>query len=370
MVVQWLRKRTAVTEAAPAAPPSADAPTPPVPYPAEAGYGMPAEWAPHLRTWMEWPCRPETFGGEVETARDAYAAVAKAISRFEPVTVITRPDNVASVSLACGGGVNILSMDHDDAWMRDNGPTFLTRDDGLVAGVAWGWNAWGRQYKDFQRDAKVGRALLEHLGLPVFDAPLVMEGGSFHTDGEGTLLVTEQCLLNPNRNPDLSRADIETALKRYLGVVKVIWLGNGLEDDETDGHVDNVACFARPGVVLVHGVTDKTDPDQAVMADNVARLQAATDAAGRALDIIPVDAPRRRRRTEQGRRMTTSYINFYICNGGIVAPMFEDANDRKALDILSRAFPGRDVVQVPVLDILEGGGGIHCITKQQPAVAA
>jgi len=337
------------------------------PYPAEAGYAMPAEWSPHARTWIEWPCRPETFGGEIEAARDAYAAVAKAIAAYEPVTVIARPDNVASVSLKCGGGVNILSMDHDDAWMRDNGPTFLTRDDGLVAGVAWRWNAWGRLYKDFDRDAKVGRALLDHLGLPAFDAPLVMEGGSFHTDGEGTLLVTEQCLLNPNRNPDLDKQQIEAALKQYLGVVKVIWLGKGLEDDETDGHVDNVACFAKPGTVLVHGVSDKSDPDYAVMQDNIGRLEAATDAAGNRLEIIALDAPKRRKRSSGGDRMTLSYINFYACNGAVIVPMFEDGNDRKAAEALGKVFPKREVVQVPALDILEGGGGIHCITKQQPA---
>ena len=326
---------------------------------------MPAEWAPHLRTWIEWPCRDETFSGQIDLARDAYAAVAQAIAAFEPVTIITLPENVASVSLRCGNGVGILSLPHDDAWMRDNGPSFLTREDGLVAGVAWRWNAWGRLYERYERDASVAHDLLEYLQFPIFEAPLVMEGGAFHTDGAGTLLVTEQCLLNPNRNPEMSRAEIELALKRYLGVIKVIWLGQGLIGDETGGHIDNIACFVAPGRVLLHTVKDPDDPNYKIMADNRVRLEEASDANDRQLEILELEAPATLS-SIKNQNNVRSYVNFYLCNGAAILPSFEDSADRKAIETLAKAFPDRRLVQIPALDIVAGGGGIHCMTKQQP----
>lgn len=333
--------------------------------PAEDGFFMPAEWTPHARCWMEWPARAETWGDGIEQAREAYGEVANAIARFEPVTIITKPKNVAEVSLQTGAGIATFSLPHDDSWMRDNGPTFVVDGQGNVAGVHWRWNAWGNQYPDHERDAAVGQAVLEHLGMRRYAAPIVMEGGAIHTDGEGTILTTESVVLNPNRNPGVSREEMERILCGYLGGRKVIWLGGGLQDDETGGHVDNIACFARPGVVLALSSTDPSDGNYATLADNIARLRDATDAQGRTLEVVEIEQPRARRLPD-GRRMALSYINFYIANGGVVMPAFEDPQDDRAFDALSRAFPDREIVQVPALDIVRGGGGIHCITQQQP----
>lgn len=335
--------------------------------PADDGFFMPAEWGPHKRCWMAWPCRTELWGEGLDAARDAYTEVAKAIADFEPVTMVANGAEIAEVSLRFGAGVALLPLAHDDSWMRDNGPTFLVDGTGGLAAVDWRFNAWGGKYDAYESDAAVAGAILKHLDVPAYQAPLVLEGGSIHVDGEGTLLTTEQCLLNPNRNPRLSRAQIEEHLRAYLGVRRVIWLGQGLEDDETDGHVDNLACFVQPGVVLALSTDDPDDGNYAALQDNLARLRAAKDAAGRELEIVEISQPARRM-GEDGRRLALSYINFYIANGGVVMPSFEDAKDTAAFDIVSQWFPGRVVRQIPMLDIVVGGGGIHCITQQQPAV--
>src|SRR5512145_678031 len=247
--------------------------------PAEDGFFMPPEWAPHARCWMQWPCREPLFGEHLRAAREAYAEVAQTIAEFEPVTMIASPEHVVEASLKCGPGVSTFSLPLDDSWCRDSGPTFVVNAAGEVAGIDWKWNAWGNKYPDHQRDAAVARAVLDHLGMRRHAAPLVLEGGAIHVDGEGTLLTTESCLLNPNRNPDLGREEIEELLRQYLGVRKIIWLKGGLEDDDTDGHVDNVACFARPGLVLALSSGDPADGNYAMLNDNLERLRAATDAA-------------------------------------------------------------------------------------------
>ena len=327
---------------------------------------MPPEWAPHARCWMQWPCREPLFGEHLQAAREAYAEVAQTIAEFEPVTMIASPEHVVEASLKCGPGVSTFSLPLDDSWCRDSGPTFVVNARGEVAGVAWKWNAWGDKYPDHQRDAQVSRAVLEHLGMRRYAAPLVLEGGAIHVDGEGTLLTTESCLLNPNRNPDLGRAEVEELLRQYLGVRTILWLNGGVEDDDTDGHVDNVACFVRPGLVLALNSSDPADGNYAMLTENIERLRASTDAAGRSLEVVPIEQPRRREMAD-GRRLALSYVNFYIANGGIVMPAFEDPQDRHAYDIVQRAFPDRRVMQVPATEIVFGGGGIHCITQQQPA---
>jgi len=337
-----------------------------MPLPVDQGFSMPAEWAPHSRCWMAWPCREDLWGEGLEVARIAYAEVATAISQFEPVTMLANSGDVAEVSLSCGGSVSILPMDIDDSWVRDNGPTFLTGPEGALAGVAWGFNGWGEKYAPYDKDAALAKNLLEHTEIRRFEAPFVLEGGSITVDGEGTLITTEQCLLNPNRNPGMSKQDIEIQLCGHLGVEKIIWLGEGLEDDETDGHVDNIACFAAPGVVLALVTDDPEDGNRQALSDNLERLRSAKDAKGRSLEVVEVLQPKRRD-GEDGRRLGLSYINFYIANGGIVMPAFEDSNDDEALETIERCFPDRKVVQLLALDIVRGGGGIHCITQQQPA---
>lgn len=330
------------------------------------GMFMPAEWERHAACWMAWPCRESLWGDRLLHAQVAYARVAKAIQQFEPVRIIARPKDVAEARFACGRSVEVVPLEIDDSWLRDTGPTFLIDGQGRVAGVHWQFNGWGDRHRPYDKDARVGAALLEHLGMRCYEAPLVLEGGAISVDGYGSLLATEQCLLNPNRNPLLSRSDIEEDFALFLGVRRIIWLGEGFEDDETDGHVDNVACFAGPGRVLLNVCEDPADPNYRIMQDNLARLQAARDARGEKIEVIPLPQPERRLGAD-GRRLPLSYVNSYIANGGVVAPAFDDPADGRAAEVLQAAFPGRRVVQVPVADIVCGGGGIHCITQQQPA---
>jgi agmatine deiminase len=333
--------------------------------PREDGFRMPAEWAPHRRCWMAWPCREALWGERMEQARQAYAEVAQAIARFEPVTMIARPDLTASVSLYCGQGISVLPMPHDDSWTRDTGPSFLVDGKGGLAGVEWRFNGWGEASADYAQDARMAGRILDHVGCGRYQSTLVLEGGAIHVDGEGTGMVCETSILDSARNPGLGRAEVEAELGARLGLDKVIWLPAGLEDDETRGHVDNIACFVRPGVVLALASDDPKDANHAVLEANLELLRSSTDAQGRGLEVLTVNQPRRRDRGD-GRRLSLSYINFYITNGGIIMPGFADAMDAAAYKTLGAAFPDREVVQVDAADLLHGGGGIHCITQQQP----
>lgn len=332
--------------------------------PAEDGFYMPAEWAPHDRCWMSWPCRRELWGEGMLSAKAAYASVARAIAAFEPVTMLARPADVAEARLACGPTVGVSEMPLDDSWFRDNGPTFVVDGRGGLAGVTWNFNAWGARFHPWADDARAAATLLGRLGLPAYAAPLILEGGAIHVDGQGTLLATEECLLNDNRNPELTRQDIEATLAMHLGVRRIVWLGQGLSGDETDGHVDNLACFVRPGVVLLAGSDDPADENFERLRDNARRLSAARDAAGRSLEVVRIPLPPAT--WLDGRRLPVSYVNFYLANGAVIAPAFGAAEDEAALDILRRLFPDRRVVAVDSAAIAAGGGNIHCITQQQP----
>ncbi len=339
----------------------------PIVTPADRRFFMPAEWATHNRCWMIWPCREESFGSAagLAAARRAVAVIVEAIARFEPVVMIAHPNDAAQARGLLGQNATVVEEEISDSWARDVGPSFLIDDQGGVAGVDWGFNAWGMTYTDFAADAALARRILDRAGAQRFVGPLILEGGSISVDGQGTVLVTEQCLLHGNRNPHLSREDIEGFLQAYLGLEKVIWLREGLENDETDGHVDEIACFAAPGVVLLAGCEDPADPNHAIMAENRAILEAATDAQGRALTLVTLPQPSVRHHGHLG-RLTCSYANFYIANGGIICPAYDDPMDAVAQAVLENAFPGRVVVMVPCLDLLEGGGNIHCITQQEP----
>ncbi|MFQ5955578.1 MAG: agmatine/peptidylarginine deiminase, partial [Kiloniellales bacterium] len=289
--------------------------------PADDGFRMPAEWEPHERCWMAWPCREQSWGGELEAAREAYAAVAKAIAAFEPVTMIANPPEVAAASLSCGAGVEVLSLPHDDSWTRDTGPSFVTGAGGRVAGVDWRFDGWGGLVDRYDQDAALASRVLAHLEMPRYPVPLGFEGGAIHVDGEGTGLTTEAVVLDPRRNPGLGRVEAEAVLRAHLGLEKLIWLGQGLEDDDTGGHVDNVACFARPGVVLLLQAAED-DPNRARLEDNFDRLRGAIDAKGRELEVHRLAQPPRRDR-RVGRRMPLSHINFYLANGALIMPVFE-----------------------------------------------
>ncbi|HWQ88834.1 MAG TPA: agmatine deiminase family protein [Desulfitobacteriaceae bacterium] len=332
-------------------------------------YKMPAEWAAHARTFISWPvresmCYPENY----ETVCQGYADIILAIAEFEPVTVVVNPADVAILSSYFEKGtIEYLSLPHNDSWLRDNGPTFLVNEAGEVAGVNWRFNAWGGKYPPWDLDDQTAPQLLSQLGLKCFDAPLVLEGGSIHVDGEGTLLTTEECLLNNNRNPELSRDEIEKDLQKFLHVQKVIWLKNGLYGDETDGHVDNIACFAAPGKILMQVCHDPSDENYAITRTNMEILNKARDARDRKIEIIPIQQPPRQEYNKK--RLTLSYINYYFVNQGIILPVFggeAEETDRLAVEKLQAIFPARRVRTVNGMKIITEGGNVHCLTQQLP----
>jgi agmatine deiminase len=325
---------------------------------------MPPEWAPHDRCWMAWPCRAELWGARMAAARQAYADVAKAIARCEPVTVVARPELTAEASLQLGQGISVLPLAYDDSWLRDTGPTFVT-DGGVLAGVDWRFDGYGGRATQFSDDQRLAEAVCDRLSIERFVAPVVLEGGAIHVDGEGTCLVCASSVLDPTRNPGLDRAAMEAVLRDYLGIQTVIWLEQGLVDDPTGGHVDNLACFVRPGVVLALTCRDQQDANFAVLQDNLSRLRGAQDAQGRTLEVLEIEQPAARFR-DDGRRITASYVNFYLANGAAIIPMFDDAMDDAAERVIGTAFPDRQIVQIDAGDLVVGGGGIHCITQQQP----
>ncbi len=333
--------------------------------PREQGFVMPPEWASHERCWMAWPCRTEHWGERLAAARQAYADVAKAIVAFEPVTMIARPELTAEASLQCGQGVSVLPLEHDDAWIRDTAPTFVRNAEGLLAGIDWRFNGYGERSPEFADDAALAEKICRRLKVPRFEAPIVLEGGALHVDGEGTGLVCAASVLDPRRNPGRSQAEIEAVLRDQLGLETVIWLAQGLVDDATGGHVDNLACFARPGVVLALSGGEDDDANRPILEDNLARLRATRDAQGRELEVIEIPQPAARYR-EDGRRLTASYINFYLANGAIIVPIFDDPMDATAFHAIQAAFPDRQIVEIDAGDLIYGGGGIHCITQQQP----
>jgi agmatine deiminase len=315
-------------------------------YPIDDGYRMPPEWAPHTRCWMAWPCNQATFP-DLPAACNAYAEVARAIARFEPVTMIANPEHVPDARIRCGDAVGLLVDGR-----------------GGLGGVDWPFNNYGEIDPHYENDKVLARRMLEHSGGRRFEAPIILEGGAIHTDGQGTLLTTENVVLNPNRNPGLTRADAEEVFRAHLGVEKVIWLEKALDVDSTDGHVDNLACFVRPGVVAALVAEDPVDSHHAPLRENLERLQRAKDARGRPLEIIEICQPGRKE--FKGVRVCASYINFYIANGGVVVPVFDDPADRPAIEALEKAFPDRLVVPVPGIDIVRSEGCIHCITQQEP----
>jgi agmatine deiminase len=273
---------------------------------------------------------------------------------------------MAEASLACGPGIELVPIPLSDGWMRDIGPTFVTDGAGGIAGVDWTFNGWGGLHNDFAADAEVAAEMLKLKSYQRLTAPIVLEGGALSGDGAGTLLVTEECLLDPKRNPGKSKADLEETLALYLGARTVIWLGRGYDGDETRGHVDEIACFVKPGTVMLQVASDPEDPNYLIQHDNLARLRSARDAAGRQLEVLEIPQPARR--DHDTRRLTLSYINFVFANGGLIMPSFGDPNDDPAFRIFSNVFPDRNIIQLLADDLVIGGGGLHCITQQEPAV--
>jgi len=347
---------------------------------------MPAEYQRHGGCWMLWPERTDNWREGAKPAQAAFAAVAEAIALGEPVTMGVSAAQFENARARLSPRVRVVEMSCNDAWIRDCGPTFVVDARGRRRGVDWTFNAWGGLngglYFPWDRDEEVARKVLEIEGSDRYRASFVLEGGAIHVDGQGTCLTTEECLLNPNRNPGLDRAQIERLLQRYLGVHTVIWLGAGVHLDETGGHIDELACFTSPGHVALTWTEDRRDPQYAISKDALERLRKARDARGRRLTVhkihqpgplymtaqeaAGVDARAGTRPRRAGDRLPASYINFYIANRYVVMPLYDKRRDAAARRALQRLFPSRRVVGVPTREILLGGGNIHCITQQVP----
>ncbi|MGA2709318.1 MAG: agmatine/peptidylarginine deiminase [Steroidobacteraceae bacterium] len=335
--------------------------------PADLGYMMPAEWAPHAGCWMAWPKRVELWREYLEAARREYASIARAIARFEPLTMIADPAQAADARIQCGPSVRVVAMQIDDSWLRDSAPTVVIHRDGRRAAAAFTFNAWGGKYQPHDQDATLGERLADLAALPVYRSELVVEGGSFLSDGEGTLITAETCILNPNRNPGWTKADAEGELRAMLGVQKVIWLPGDVTDTETDGHVDGYVSYVKAATILCEVVADTEDPRHAIMAENRKVLELETDARGRRFEVLPIVEAPRSCVPDGADGYCRSYVNFYIANGAVIAPAYGIAEDAIAFEALRRAYPDRSVVPVALKDLFRGGGGIHCITQQVPA---
>ncbi|TQF06822.1 agmatine deiminase family protein [Kitasatospora acidiphila] len=334
-----------------------------------AGRRLGAEWEKHERTFMAWPASQDVWGGQLGAVRKDIAAVARAIGGREPVVLLVRPGQEDSARNACGSAVEILSTPVDDLWARDTVPVFVEQG-GKVKGVDFNFSGWGGK-QQHANDAGIARAVLAKYGLERITTPIVAEGGSFESDGQGTLLITESSVVNGNRNPGRSRDQVEAELKQALGVTKVIWLAGVRGKDITDAHVDCLARFAAPGVVFLDRAFPGTPPDVWSRSADQARavLADVTDATGKKPKVVEITQPDPDRITGRGDAFVSSYLNFYVGNKGVYLPLFGDPEaDGQAQQTMKDHFPGREIVPIQIDTIASGGGGIHCSTHDQPAV--
>ncbi len=355
--------------------------------PLKDGFRMPAEFEKHSGCWMLWPERADNWRDGAKPAQAAFAAVAAAIAQGEPVTVGVSAGQFHNARARLPSGIRLVEITCNDAWVRDTGPTFVIDGKGRRRGVDWTFNAWGGLggglYFPWDRDDEVAQKILEIEGADRYRTPFVLEGGAVHVDGQGTCLTTEECLLNPNRNPNLTREGVEDHLRRYLGVTTIIWLARGVYLDETGGHIDELACFTSPGIVLLSWTDDRRDPQYEISQDAYQRLRHARDARGRKLKIHKIHQPGPLFMTAEeasgidvragthprraGDRLPASYVNFYIANKCVVMPLYEKRRDAAAARTLARLFPARKILGVATREVLLGGGNIHCITQQVPS---
>ena len=341
--------------------------------PKEKNFYMPPEWYQHECCWMQWPYNNPNHDGygavpswshfDFDKGRLAWSNVANSISKFEKVKMIVHPDEISKAKELLNSEIEIIQLKIDDCWARDSGAIFLLNKENKLGGIDWEFNGWGK-FKPFDSDNKVAKFMIEKSSATYFKNNMILEGGSIHVDGEGTLLTTEQCLLNKNRNPKLSKEEIENNLKEYLNINKIIWLKNGT-DEGTDGHVDNIACFVKSGTVLALSCKDRNDPFYERINENLEILRTSTDNKGRKLNVIELEMSYKRLIPDDDE--PSSYINFYIANKGIVMPSFEDEKaDYRAKNIVQSVFPDRKIIAINGIDISMGGGNVHCITQQQP----
>lgn len=347
------------------------------PVPAKLGFYMPAEWHPHEATWLSWPKDPETWPDRVPQAQEIFLKMMRAVSANEKINLLVDDEEAEmSVRSRCkfAGAQNIrfIRMLTVDSWVRDYGPNFLISDDGRLAYNDWVFNAWGNKYEELKRDNSVPAQLESILHVPRFEPGIVMEGGSIEVNGAGVVLTTEQCLLNRNRNPHLSRAEIEQYLKDYLGAAKVLWLGEGIVGDDTDGHIDDIARFVSPTTIVCAVEDDPLDANYEILQDNLKRLKRMTGADGRQFEIVTLPMPGivggQSTDARNLDRLPASYANFYIANSVVLAPIFGHQNDSRAIETLQRLFPTRRVVPINCEPLVWGMGTIHCVTQQQPKI--
>lgn len=365
-------------------------------YPSDDGFYMPGEYEKHYGCFMIWPERPGSWGKDPTKAREAFVNVASAIAVSEDIYMAVSPNEYENAARMLGEVIpkerlHLFEAESDDAWARDSGATFVTdASKTILRAIDWQFNAWGGEYDGlyarWDNDQKIAGMIAEEVGAEIYDARhFVFEGGSIHVDGEGTLITTEECLLSPGRNPKLSKREIENELKKYLGIKKIIWLPFGIFNDETNGHVDNFCCFCAPGEVILAWTDDVNDPQYERSRQAYDILKSETDAKGRNFKIHKLPIPKEpvcitetdidgyifeegEDTREVGERLAASYVNFYISNGSVIVPQFGDDNDISAIEILTKCFPSRKVVGIYAMDILKGGGNIHCITQQIPLV--
>lgn len=328
------------------------------------GFRMPPEWAPHQCCLMAWPSRRSLWAELFEPAKTDYAEVARVIAGFEPVVMICRPGDAAEVRNRCGRAVEAIEIEIDDSWTRDSGPIFVADERGGVAVVDFRFNGWGGKYLPYDRDAALATVYADLLGARCYHAPIVLEGGAFFVDGEGTLVTTEGPILDPNRNPGATRAQFEQVVGDYLGIDRVVWLV-AAPDRDTDGHIDGIAQFVRPGALLLLVPDDPRHHDSAYAIENLRRLRDATDARGRAFEVLPFDAVGTA--VAGAELVVISYLNCYLANAAVIVPLGGTPADEQALARLKEIFPDRVIVGVPGATLSFGGGGPHCITQQMPA---
>jgi len=329
--------------------------------PRDLGLFMPGEWEKHTCCWMAWPARVDLWPN-IEATIKSYADVANAIAEFEPVNLLVLPSMLDDAKAYLSKNVEIIEMSIDDSWTRDSGPNFLINDSGLIAGSTWEFNAWGDKFRPYDQDALMGSRILDLVGVDEYISTMIAEGGGITVDGEGTVITTESCFPNKNRNPHLTKKEIESELCRTLGASKVIWIPGDPDETGTDGHIDGIAAFIEPGRILVEINPDSSDPHYLVGQNNVKALKNIKDAKGRTLEIdfiyegdysvLEFDECR-------------SYINSYLANGAVIVPGYNHERDHLAVETYQKIYPDREVVQIQISDIAIGGGGIHCITQQQ-----
>ena len=341
--------------------------------PKEQNYFMPPEWYPHECCWMQWPHEFQNKNSykeveswshfDFEKGRHKWAEVAKGISNYEKVNMIVHPQDLEIAKKLLHDSINIFEFHNDDCWARDSGATFLLNDKKKLGGVDWEFNGWGK-FTPHDSDNKIAKFMIDKSSATYFKSQMVLEGGSIHVNGGGTLITTEQCLLNKNRNPKLTKREIEENLEKYLNIEKIIWLKHGT-DEGTDGHIDNIACFVDETKVLALSCNDKLDPFYEKLNENLEILKTSVDSKGRSLEVIEIEMSYKRLIPNDDE--PSSYINFYIANNGIIMPSFDDANaDTNAQNIIQSIFPKRKLIVINGIDISLGGGNIHCITQQQP----